>query len=246
MSTTVTATTVAALVTALVPLVLSACGNRGGGAQEAAASKPPIATSSPANPAASVALAADERVLAAESGHPWFRLQEHPELPNDCSSDADCKVDGCAAYACTAKDALVLDVCRDAPALAPIGASCGCVRSACQWWRAKGYAGVGTEGQPCEAGGTCIGALSHRECPGHLPAQVAAFQRGGSSVRLTPATTETTASTSPRCGTAPNGVSAMLRAVWRPAKGGEEGAVTSASAWSGRMRAVSGTHSKLE
>lgn len=91
-----------------------------------------------------------------------FQRQERPDLPNACTSDADCYASGCSP-ACTAVPE-VFDACRDAP-VPPIGA-CGCVAGACQWFRAEPYAGPGSRGQPCFDELFCLPGLS---CRGNAP-----------------------------------------------------------------------------
>jgi eight-cysteine-cluster-containing protein len=106
----------------------------------------------------------DERTCAVAFGEKTFKLVEAPELNNQCSSDAECFVGGCASYICSAQQGVQTD-CDDAPALAPFNSSCGCVNGLCSWWRPRGYAGPGTRGQPC-AESQCVGGLT---CFGHAP-----------------------------------------------------------------------------
>jgi len=98
------------------------------------------------------------RVAAVDPADPQLELVEQPSVANACATNDECFVSGCAQYACSAVPVLA-DACSDAPAFAPIGATCGCVSGACIWWRPSNYADEGASGAPCTPEGRCIWPL---------------------------------------------------------------------------------------
>lgn len=101
----------------------------------------------------------DDREAVVMPTDPAYHWLEHAELANDCAADGDCAIDP-LGYACTAATAVILDPIRSLPAIAPVGAGCGCVARACVWYRPRGYDGVGAVGRACDADHRCLPSLT--------------------------------------------------------------------------------------
>jgi hypothetical protein len=120
---------------------------------------------------------ADPRSEAVPSSHPQYERVEGTSFQNGCSGDGQCFVGGCSSEVCSAEEG-VSSTC-EAPAAGwpTTGATCGCVRGQCIWYKAgtgpgpdsssgsnsgsgSGAASAAAQGKPCSAGGTCASGLT--------------------------------------------------------------------------------------
>jgi eight-cysteine-cluster-containing protein len=74
-----------------------------------------------------------DRTPAVPKDSPHYDLFEGTSHPNQCEKDSDCFIGGCSREVCSA-DAKVKTPCI-AHADKPTGASCGCVKNECLWYR---------------------------------------------------------------------------------------------------------------
>jgi hypothetical protein len=158
------------LVTILLAALSCACPSKSdpgtsspGGTPSPAPQPPPSgedpgAPSNPGNPGG------DARTAAVAADHPQYQRVEGTSFQNGCSADDQCFVGGCSNEVCSAEQGVSSTCEAPADGWPTSGATCGCVKGQCVWYKAGG----GSGSAPPQSGGGGSGgvaAAQGQECP---------------------------------------------------------------------------------
>jgi eight-cysteine-cluster-containing protein len=95
---------------------------------------------------------AEQRTPAVESSHGQYQRVEGTSFQNACTSDDQCAVGGCSQEICSAEQGVSSTCEAPADGWPSTGASCGCVKGQCIWYRAAGT-GPAAGGETQHSGG---------------------------------------------------------------------------------------------
>jgi hypothetical protein len=95
---------------------------------------------------------AEQRTPAVESSHAQYQRVEGTSFQNACTGDEQCAVGGCSQEICSAEQGVSSTCEAPADGWPSTGASCGCVKGQCIWYRAAG-SGAGSGGAEMQDGG---------------------------------------------------------------------------------------------
>lgn len=88
----------------------------------------------------------DARTPAVASSHAQYQRVEGTSFQNGCSGDDQCAVGGCSSEVCSAEQGVSSTCEAPADGWPTTGASCGCVKGQCIWYRSGDGAGAGDGG----------------------------------------------------------------------------------------------------
>ncbi|HTJ42096.1 MAG TPA: hypothetical protein VL463_08355 [Kofleriaceae bacterium] len=77
-----------------------------------------------------------QRTPAIAPDDPMYARLEGTDYDNACTTDADCHTGGCSGEVCSHEEGVITSCEMRQGGFPTQGASCGCVESACIWYRA--------------------------------------------------------------------------------------------------------------
>lgn len=130
-------------ISGLVALMLCACPKKDDRADDAAVEAVPAKDAAPAPEGGD-----GERTAAIKADDPLYARVEGTSFKNTCASDGACMTGGCSSEVCSAEEGVNTTCEMPANGFPSQGASCGCVRGECVWFR--GGAPVAQPSKPAE------------------------------------------------------------------------------------------------